>query len=229
MRPARSTGRPRRRSSPGCGRRPSTLLVAVALISVVGATGTVPDPGQRAPGTVDLVSALERPSPRSSADAVPQPVVDVSTLPRSVPVRLRIPAIDVDSALADLGLADDGTLEVPDAGFPAGWYHGAPTPGELGPAIIVGHVDWAGSPAVFADLDRLRLGDAIAVARGDGSTATFRVTKVDRFPKGAFPTDAVYGDIDHAGLRLITCGGDFDRDARSYVDNVVVFAELISA
>jgi hypothetical protein len=127
-----------------------------------------------------------------------------------------------------LGLQSDGSLEVPPEGFPAGWYTEAPTPGELGPAIIAGHVDWDGSPGVFFALRDLTPGTEIAVEREDGSTALFQVQSVEQFPKGAFPTDAVYADLDHAGLRLITCGGSFDRSARSYSDNIVVFAALSS-
>ena len=144
----------------------------------------------------------------------------------ATPVRLQIPTIRVDSELIDLGLQTDGTLEVPSSGFPAGWYTGAPTPGELGPAIIAGHVDWGGQPGVFFDLRELSRDDEIAITRMDGSTARFRVTHVEHFAKDAFPTQAVYGDLDHAGLRLITCGGSFDRQMRSYDDNLVVFAEL---
>jgi len=129
----------------------------------------------------------------------------------------------------DLGLEDDGSLEVPPEGFPAGWFTEAPTPGELGPAIIAGHVDWGGDPGVFYDLRQLVPGDEVTVSRQDGSTAVFRVTRVDRYPKDDFPTELVYGNIDHAGLRLITCGGSFDAQARSYVDNIVAFAELVGS
>ena len=152
----------------------------------------------------------------STADPVPAPA----------PVRLTIPAIGVDSELMPLGLRADGSLEVPPSGFPAGYYTGAPVPGELGPAVLAGHVDWDRRPGVFVDLRVLAPGDTVRVARADGSTAVFRVTDVQQHAKDAFPTDQVYGDIDHAGLRLITCGGSFDSTARSYVDNIVVFAEL---
>lgn len=145
---------------------------------------------------------------------------------RSTPVRIQIPAIGVDSGLMPLGLQDDGSLEVPPEGFPAGWYTEAPTPGELGPAIIAGHVDWDGSPGVFFSLRDLAPGDTITVDREDGSSARFEVGSVQQFPKDAFPTDEVYADIPRAGLRLITCGGSFDRAARSYEDNIVVFADL---
>jgi len=140
---------------------------------------------------------------------------------------VQIPAIGVDSALMGLGLRDDGTMQLPSTGFPAGWYTGAPSPGERGPAIIAGHVDWGGHPGVFYGLRDLVPGAEVTVARADGSTAVFRVSRVQTFPKEAFPTDAVYGNLDHPGLRLITCGGSFDRAARSYVDNIVAFADLV--
>jgi sortase (surface protein transpeptidase) len=150
----------------------------------------------------------------------------VTVLAASPPLRLQVPAIDVDSAVQDLGLDDEGAMEVPDGGFPAGWYTGSPTPGSIGPAVLAGHVDWAGAPGVFAGLHRLQPGDEVQVTRADGTTAVFRVSRVERVAKDAFPTEAVYGDLDHAGLRLITCGGTFDRLAGHYRDNVVVYAEL---
>jgi len=139
---------------------------------------------------------------------------------------VQIPAIGVDSELMELGLKADGTMEVPPEGFPAGWYTGAPTPGELGPAVIAGHVDWAG-PGVFYDLHRIQIGDEVTVTRADGSAPVFRVVRVEQYPKVGFPTDEVYGDIDRAGLRLITCGGVFNRATGHHDDNIVVFAELI--
>lgn len=171
-------------------------------------------------------------TPVPAAPTPPEPTATEATdatrtMGAATPVRLQIPAIGVDSDLMDLGLRADGTLEVPPTGFPAGWYTGAPTPGELGPAIIAGHVDWGGEPGVFFDLRELASGDEITVRRQDGSTARFRVERVDRFAKDQFPTQLVYADLDHAGLRLITCGGDFDRQTRSYEDNVVVFARLV--
>ncbi len=225
-----SAGRRTRRSWPRL-----LLVAAVAAVVVTGQSGTIetasrtplpaltpaatadpaPPTDIAVPGSPDTSGEAERPDPR-----------DAATMSASAPVALRIPAIGVDSTVMDLGLQDDGTLEVPPGGFPAGWYTGSPTPGELGPAIVAGHVDWAGQPGVFFDLVDLEAGDAIAVTRQDGSTARFRVTRVERFAKDGFPTEAVYGDLDHAGLRLITCGGEFDRQAGSYRDNVVVFAEL---
>jgi sortase (surface protein transpeptidase) len=168
-----------------------------------------------------------------SSNPVPAPNMSAATpssatapLARSVPVRLQVPAIGVDSELMDLGLKADRTLQVPSVGFPAGWYTGAPTPGQLGPAVIAGHVDWDGKPGVFYHLRNLKPGDEISVTRQDGVAAQFRVTKVEYHSKKQFPTGAVYGDLDHAGLRLITCGGSFDPQAHSYEDNIIVFADL---
>lgn len=216
------------------------VLAVVTVVTVVAVTAAASSAGS---GAVQAESVSGRSSAASTTAAPAQPpapavvppgatavapsAVAPSPMPRSAPVRLQIQAIGVDSELMDLGLADDGTMQVPPDGFPAGWYTGAPTPGELGPAVIAGHVDWGGEPGVFYDLRDLKQGDEIAVTRQDGSVAVFRVTFVEQFPKDEFPTDAVYGDIDHAGLRLITCGGSFDRQARHYVDNVIAFAELV--
>ncbi|MGS0686684.1 class F sortase [Nakamurella sp. GG22] len=131
------------------------------------------------------------------------------------------------TALVPLGLQDDGTMEVPPDAASLGWFTGAPTPGELGPAVIVGHVDWAGELGSFYNLGELKPGDGITVTRADGSDARFTVTKRGQYSKDEFPTDAVYANTDHAALRLITCGGKFDRETGNYLDNIIVFADLV--
>jgi hypothetical protein len=195
-------------------------VITVALAVALGTAGCSGDAAVRqvasAPSSETLPPAAE-------------PAAANGAMPVSPPVRLRIPSIMVDSELMALGLRDDGSLEVPPDGFPAGWYTGAPTPGELGPAIIAGHVDWNGQPGVFYGLRDLEPGADISVDRADGSTAVFRVRSVQQFSKDAFPTEAVYADIDHPGLRLITCGGSFDKEAHSYRDNLVAFADLLEA
>lgn len=153
-------------------------------------------------------------------------VDEAAPLGASVPVRLEISAIGVDSELMALGLQANGEMEVPQSGFPAGWYTGARTPGEMGPAIIAGHVDWNG-PGVFHDLRNMKVDDEITITREDGSITFFRVTDVQQYPKDEFPTALVYGGIEFAGLRLITCGGVFNRTTGHYEDNVVVYAELV--
>jgi sortase (surface protein transpeptidase) len=149
-------------------------------------------------------------------------------LGRSVPVHLDIPAIGVSTPLMALGLNGDGTVAVPplrpDA--PAGWYRHLASPGEVGPAVILGHVDTAAGPAVFYRLRDLRPGDTIRVRRTDGSTAMFAVDHLAQYPKSAFPANAVYGSVDHPALRLVTCGGVFDAIHGEYRGNLTVYATL---
>ncbi|MFC5747468.1 class F sortase [Actinomadura rugatobispora] len=145
---------------------------------------------------------------------------------RSVPVRVDVPSLGVRAPLVRLGLEPDGSVQVPAADRPgeAGWYDGGPTPGERGPAVLLGHVDSAKGAAVFYELGRLRPGHRIEVGRADGRVAVFTVESVERVPKDRFPTRRMYGPIGHAGLRLVTCGGSFDKDRRSYQDNIIVYA-----
>lgn len=148
-------------------------------------------------------------------------------LPKSDPVRLRAPAIKLDTALSAIGKNPDGTMEVPKDHHVAGWYSFGPTPGEKGPAVITGHVNSYLGPSVFANLSKLKKGQTIEVKRADGTTAKFKVNGVKQFSQKAFPTEQVYGNIEHAGLRLITCGGNFNYLTRQYSDNTVVFASYI--
>ena len=150
---------------------------------------------------------------------------------RSRPVHLDIPRIGVHTGLLRLGLRRNGTLAMPPlgSGAPAGWYEGFPSPGEVGPAILVGHVDSArDGPAVFFRLSELRVGDSIDVLRADASHVSFTVVAIASYPKARFPMRQVYGWVNHPVLRLVTCGGRFDRTSRHYLDSVVVYADLAS-
>jgi LPXTG-site transpeptidase (sortase) family protein len=150
-------------------------------------------------------------------------------LARSAPARLRIPAIGVDTPLMGLGLAADGTVEVPPvrAHSPAGWYSGSPTPGQVGPSVILGHVTVGRyGNGVFLKLSRLKPGARVVVLLRDGDSTTFTVNAVRTVAKDRFPTQEVYGDTDRPELRLITCGGA--RTSDSYRDNVIVYASLTS-
>ena len=144
------------------------------------------------------------------------------------PVHVEIPAIDVSSTLVDLGLNPDNSLEVPADYAKAGWYTGGAYPGDSGgpPALIVGHVDNKEGPAVFYELNQLVVGDEIMVERSDGTTAVFVVYDARQYPKNSLPTDEIYSDRDGSELVLITCTGDFDAAAGSYLDNYVVTARL---
>ncbi|MEU8241348.1 class F sortase [Actinoplanes missouriensis] len=186
-------------------------------------------PGTRpATATGEAASDDSVPAPPAASAATPRKAAPGS-LARSEPVKLAIPRVGLDTAVSRLGLRRDGTLEVPPltADAPAGWYRHSPTPGEPGAAVIIGHVDSAREgPAVFFRLREVRLGDPITVRRKNGTVATFEVDRVATYPKHAFPTDEVYGATDRPELRLITCGGSFDRSRGSYRDNVVVYASL---
>jgi hypothetical protein len=143
------------------------------------------------------------------------------------PVRLRIPAVQIDTPLQRLGRAADQTVEVPTDFGVAGWFGDGPRPGQPGPAVILGHVDSRSGPAVFFPLVRVAPGAEVQVDRADGSTVSFRVTSVLKVPKAEFPTELVYGPTLQPSLRLVTCGGPFDHTAGSYLDNVIVSADPV--
>lgn len=147
-------------------------------------------------------------------------------LEASPPVSLTVPAMALSTPLIELGRNPDDTLEVPERFEDAGWYVDAARPGEDGPAVIAGHIDSVDGPAVFFRLRDLAPGDLIEVGRLDGSVVAFVVERLERHPKDAFPTDAVFAPTVDPVLRLITCDGDFDREARSYEDNLIVYAAL---
>jgi hypothetical protein len=149
-------------------------------------------------------------------------------LERSRPTKVTLPGLGVSAPIIDLALRSDKRMEVPDNGTEAGWFKNSPTPGELGPAIIAAHVTHRSKPAVFFELSGMLKGDKIEVTREDGSTATFGVTSVGQYPKAKFPSEEVYGSVDRAALRLITCGGVLDGETGSHVDNVVVYADLLA-
>ncbi len=210
-------------------------LVAAGVVSLVGCSPTGLSPyssggspsrsatpattvsGQPVSGEPSTTTAATGTEPPSSADGA----VGL------VPVRVTIPAIEVDAPLVRLGLTGAGALQVPTRAATAGWYTGSPVPGSTGPAVIAGHVHWSGIRAVFARLADLRPGERIGVALSDGTRSTFVVDRVATYAKNQFPTDLVYGFTRARALRLITCGG-FDPVARAYEANVIVFATLSS-
>ncbi|MEU1569965.1 class F sortase [Streptomyces collinus] len=167
---------------------------------------------------------------RPESTASPVPARRARPPARSVPVRLLIPAIGVDTPVIRLGLAADGTVQVPPvtAHDRAGWYRHSPTPGQTGPSVLLGHVTVGPyGDGVFRHLDRLRRGERITARLENGTAAEFAVTAVRTVPKTDFPADDVYGDVDRPELRLITCGGA--RTGDGYADNVIVFATLSGA
>ena len=197
------------------------LLIALAVVVVIGLV---------AGGAVLLRGDDGGPTTASGAAASPVPApLTIEAAPATEPVqlppptRVRIPSIAVDSALESLGTDAAGALRGPADYGQAGWYTAGVAPGEIGPAVIAGHVDSAAGPAVFYRLRDLKAGDVIEVARGD-QWIPFRVVASEKYPKNQFPTERVYRPTPVPELRLITCGGTFDRTRRSYEDNIVVYA-----
>lgn len=174
-------------------------------------------------------------APAGASAGAPTPPVEkregsaLKHLPRSRPVRLLIPKISVDAPFTDLAILPSGQLEAPppDDTNLVGWHAKGPSPGEIGTSIIAGHVDTKTSPAVFVGLSELEKGDVFHVKRADGRKASFVIDHVETFEKDRFPNDRVYGDTGQAQVRLITCAGDYDRQAKDYTENLVVFAHLI--
>lgn len=213
-----------RRMWTGVRRASAAVVAAVAaalmLTACAGQDGTAAAPaGPRQSAARDGMTAAPTPS-TGSDEAAP------AALDRSVPQRIAIPSLGVSSTLEPLRQGGDGAMTTPKDPDLAGWYEPGPTPGSRGPAVIAGHVTWNGADAVFKKLKAMKAGDAIEVTREDGKTATFTVDRVEEYPKKEFPTLDVYKNIDHAGLRLITCGGDFDADRHYYPNNVTVFASM---
>lgn len=187
-------------------------------------------------------SSIPRPTPTASPAAVSPatpskpakpatPATSGPILPASVPVSLQVPQIGLNTALVPLGQAANGEMDVPGGqpGDPGGWYKYSPTPGQLGPAVILGHVNNLASPeGLFYRLHEMKPGEQFSVTRTDHTVAVFRVDKLALVKKATFPTLAVYGNTNRAEIRLITCGG-FDPATGEYTENTVVYGHLVSS
>jgi sortase (surface protein transpeptidase) len=216
------------------------VTIAAAIVVVGGGAGVTAAVGigREAPlaSATQRASATPSSSPSSSsaaggnnAAAGPQdPTANKtsSTAADAVPVSVHIPSIHVDANLEDLHKDAAGALEPPTEWNDAGWYSDGVVPGHVGPAVIAGHVDSLTSAAIFYDLDELAAGDQVSVSMSDGTTLTFTVRSSQQAAKNAFPTSNVYGTTPTPELRLITCGGTFDKTAGHYTDNLIVFADL---
>ena len=203
-------------------RRPAAIIFAVGLVVIAAGTAGLLLTRHTTPAMRPVAAGVGAlPAPTGPIVAPPQ-----SAAPRPVaaPVSLTIPLIGVTTKLIRLGLASDGSLQVPPTTSVAGWYTGSPRPGAVGSAIIVGHIDSVSGPGVFFRLSELRKGDQVYVRRADGTLVKFLVTSVQQYLKDQFPTQAVYGPTPDPELRLITCGGAFDSATGHYLSNIVVYA-----
>jgi LPXTG-site transpeptidase (sortase) family protein len=212
------------------GRSRRWLIVALAgsVIAAAGAFLITHALLARSPGLP--AGALVIPANVGTAAPTPAVAPTAAPLAASAPDRIEIPALDVSAPVMTLGLSDTGTVQVPplENHNLAGWYQGSVTPGERGASVILGHVDSYTGESVFFNIKTLRAGDQVKVVRADGSTAVFSVDGVQKVVKSTFPAEAIYANTTYPSLRLITCGGPFDKADGQYLDNIVVYAHLIS-
>lgn len=216
------------RSIPAFG----AVLVLVALGSLVANPQW--SGGQRpalSPAADAEILRPSRPVPGPPPSAPLAPSAPTTTLagpaPDWTPNTIRVPRIGVDASIDPMGVDEKNVLQVPDEPMRVGWWSGGAQPGQIGPAVLVGHVDMNRGPAVFFRLRELKPGDEIQIDRADGTTDRFMVERLESHPKARFPTDEVYGDTPTSTLRLVTCFGAFDRSTHSYVDNLIVFANQV--
>lgn len=204
------------------------VVITAAGLVAVGSTLINREAGDGATGPNDVDTAAPSATAQDDGTAASPSAltVDVAAPQAPLPIGIRIPVISVDADMIPLGIRDDGSIEVPADFSRTGWWADGPEPGETGPSVVLGHVDSRTGPAVFYSLTDLAPGDEVIIDRADGSSVTYRVDRIEQHSKDRFPTQAVYGDTPDPELRLVTCGGDFDRSERSYRDNIVVFARM---
>jgi hypothetical protein len=219
-------GRPRPRRAP---LRAGAAVGLLALATAACGTAAAPPARVGRPATTSTTGPASRQAGTGRFTVVDVPIRSWRRLPPSPPLRLEIPAIGVSARLVRLGLGADGRMQVPDDFQAAGWFTGAAEPGQLGPAVVAGHVDSRTGPAVFYRLRELRPGDEVRVVRADRRVVRFVVESLASYPKPELPADRVYGPTTAPALRLITCAGSFDRRRRSYRDNLVVEATIAAA
>ncbi|MFE4516953.1 class F sortase [Kitasatospora sp. NPDC056783] len=214
----------------------SGALLFIALAGAARNAFLVPGPGPSAPArpaprapSSDVATPTQTPTSTSTPGGRPADVH--APLSPSTPLRVGIASIKLDAALLALGTDPKGSPELPPYTMPetAAWLRDTPTPGAVGAAVLAGHVDTPTGPAVFWKLSAVPAGATVDITRIDGSTATFTVDRVKAFPRSTFPADLVYAPTAAAELRIVTCGGTYDRAHHEYSDNVVLFAHLTGA
>ena len=193
----------------GAGRLASAVLAGVLFLSTSACGSADPKPAAAQP-------------PASAPVPVTKPFTGLR------PTSVEIPKIGAKSSLITVLPNKDGQISVPSVKNPmqAAWYRLSPVPGEVGPAIVLGHVDGNHQPGIFYRLKDVSAGDEVDVERSDGKKLKFVVDRTEQVPKDTFPTQAVFGNTDKPQLRIITCGGVFDHAEHSYKDNIVVYANL---
>lgn len=215
--------------------------------AAVAAPAASPEPAVESPAAAEVPGRPEaagspsatdstRARPRANPPADAATEADAKKLRKQLagtgvgtPARVLIPKLKVDEKLVGLDVLPDGSLQAPKEYSQVGWWQDGPLPGQEGAPVLVGHRDSPTGPAVFYGLETLRPGDTVQVYSKDWTNTTFRIREVERFPRDRFPSDRVYRRSGSSGLVLLTCGGQYDRAAGRYLDNVVVFADRVSS
>jgi hypothetical protein len=178
------------------GRRAVPLLLGLGLLLWIG-------------WLLVMIGRLDQPQPDSASP--------------TGPMAIAIPTIGVEATIVEVGLQADGAMQLPDPDQ-VGWYKLGPRPGAPGPAVLVGHVDSRTGPALFYHLRKLRPGDEILIGQHGGATTRFLVGRLEQLPKTALPTKRIWTTATRPLLRLVSCGGRFDRAIGHYRDNIIVYA-----
>ena len=218
----------RLRAAVGLGAGAAALVAAAAVFGIVAATEPDRAPASSAESVRAGRTAATAPAGALAADGLQDPArnAEMSERTDAPPTRLRIPSIGVDAAVESLGIGASGELVAPVDYDLAGWFAGGVFPGEVGPAILAGHVDSPTGPAVFLRIGELAVGDEVLVESSNGETLTFEITGSRQSSKAEFPTSDVYSNVPRPELRLITCAGTFDHAIGHYTDNLILFAAL---
>jgi hypothetical protein len=178
--------------------------------------------GRSSPSVPNVAVLSSEPSPTHVN------IATFSSVPRSRPTELSVPALGLNVAVGRLGLQSDGEVEVPTTTHTVGWFDEGAMPGQIGSAVILGHVDSYLGPGIFFELKTLKANDVINVTLVDGAVTHFRVSRVVQYAKTVFPDKLVFGSHGTRSLQLVTCGGPFDSATGHYLANVVVFSHLMS-
>jgi len=185
-------------------------------------------------GALSLIASLPKSDPNVlvlahvTAKSTVKAPAKIPAIAKSRPVQLTIAKIGVNTEVGTLGLQPDHQIMVPDNTHTVGWYKDGPTPGEIGSAVILGHVDSTLGPGIFFYLKSLQAGDRVKLVLADGTITNFVVSKVVQYSKSNFPDRLVYGSHGTRSLQLVTCGGAFDHATGHYESNIVVFSHLVS-
>ena len=206
------------------GALPAVQVTASPLPTISEQAGRATD--DDAADRVASTAAEDDPSPATRSARIG----DFDQASANVPEQMRMPSLDVEAPVVSVGVTDDGDMEVPTDVRDVGWYRHGPSPGERGAAVLAGHVDSREQGrGVFFDLRRLDIGSRVVVTDSAGNVQRFEVIARRTYDKPRLPTDALFSRTGPSLLVVITCGGDFDSEAGSYRENVVVYAQPVAA